>query len=149
MPLTGEYEPSAAKRSRDQVALYERSGGTRGTTMAGLPVVIVTMIGARTGMVRKTPVMRVESGGCYAVVASVGGAPYNPAWYHNLCANPHVELQDGAAKRDYLARELTGDERATWWQRAVEAFPSYATYQRKTPREIPVLLLEPVPDPLA
>jgi deazaflavin-dependent oxidoreductase (nitroreductase family) len=146
MPLQGEYVPGAWQRSRDQVALYESSGGTRGTTLGGRPVVVVTMIGAQSGKVRKAPVMRVEHDGRYAVVASVGGAARNPAWYHNLRANPHVELQDGPTRRDYVARELSGDERAVWWQRAVEAFPQYAAYQQKTKRVIPVFLLEPVPD---
>jgi deazaflavin-dependent oxidoreductase (nitroreductase family) len=149
MPLSGEYQPSTSQRSRDQVALYESSGGTRGTTLGGLPVVILTMVGAQSGHLRKTPVMRVEHGGRYAVVASLGGAPRNPGWYHNLRGNPHVELQDGPTRRDYVAREVAGDERAAWWDRAVDAFPQYAAYQAKTSRVIPVFVLDPVADPPA
>ena len=146
MPLDGEYEPSAEKWVRDQVELYESSGGTRGTTLrdTGLPVVVVTSRGARSGKLRKNPVMRVEHEGRYAAVASKGGAPAHPTWYHNLIADPHVELQDGPHKQDMKARLLTGDERAEWWERAVAAFPSYADYQRRTEREIPVFLLEPI-----
>jgi F420H(2)-dependent quinone reductase len=143
MPLSGEYEPSPSTRSREQVALYESSGGTEGTTLRGRPVVIVTSIGARTGKVRKTPLMRVEHEGEYAVVASMGGAPTHPVWYHNLVANPQVELQDGAAKGQYTAREVTGEERAAWWERAVETWPDYAGYQTKTSRQIPVFILTP------
>lgn len=142
MPLTGEYEPSTAERSRKQVELYESSGGTKGTTMGGLPVVILTSRGARTGKIRKTPLMRVEHDGTYLVVGSQGGAPKDPVWVHNLRADPHVELQDGPERGDRTARELTGEERDLWWQRAVEAFPYYATYQRKTERLIPVFVLE-------
>jgi deazaflavin-dependent oxidoreductase (nitroreductase family) len=144
MPLTGEYEPSAAPWARDQVELYERSGGTEGTDMQGKPVIILTSLGAKTGKVRKTPLMRVEHDGQYAVVASLGGAPKNPVWYYNLVQNPGVELQDGPVKKDYVAREVTGQERETWWERAVAAWPDYAEYQKKTPRTIPVFVLRPV-----
>lgn len=143
MPLDGEYEPSSAKWVRDQVEEYERSGGTEGTTLRGVPVVVVTSVGARSGKLRKHPVMRVEHDGKYAAVASKGGAPQNPAWYRNLAERPLVELQDQTVKRDYNARELSGEERAVWWGRAVEVWPDYATYQTKTDREIPVFLLEP------
>ncbi len=143
MPIVGEYAPSPAQRSRDQVELYESSGGTKGTTMRGMPVVIVTSLGTRTGKVRKTPLMRVEHKGQYAVVASQGGAPTHPLWYYNLVANPHVELQDGPVRQDMTARELIGSERAEWWQRAVDAFPDYAEYQTRTDRQIPVFILEP------
>ena len=145
MPLTGEYEPSPTKWVRDQVAEYEASGGTRGTTLleTGLPVVIVTNLGARSGKLRKTPLMRVEHEGRYAAIASQGGAPTHPAWYENLRAHPQVEVQDGPQKQDMSARELSGAEREQWWDRAAAAFPNYADYQRKTEREIPVLLLEP------
>ena len=146
MPLTGEYVPSPSKWAADQVELYESSGGTKGTTMQGMPVVILTTRGAKTGALRKTPLMRVEHEGRYAVVASLGGAPEHPVWYRNLLADPHVELQDGPVKTDMKAREVTGDEKAIWWERAVEAFPTYATYQEKTERQIPVLVLEPVDD---
>jgi deazaflavin-dependent oxidoreductase (nitroreductase family) len=127
---------------RDQVAEYEGSGGTRGTTLRGLPVVILTNKGVKSGKVRKTPLMRVEHDGRYAVVASQGGAPRHPTWYHNLVADPRVQLQDGPVRRDMVAREVTGDEKAEWWARAVEAFPDYADYQTKTEREIPVFVLE-------
>jgi F420H(2)-dependent quinone reductase len=145
MPLTGVYEPSTFDFTRNQVELYERSGGSEGTTMRGMPVVILTSVGARTGKLRKTALMRVEHEGEYAVVASLGGAPTNPVWYHNLKRNPHVELQDGPVKNDYLAREVTGDERATWWERAVAAWPDYAEYQTKTTRQLPVFVLTPLP----
>ena len=144
MPVDGEYEPSAQAWVRDQVEQYEGSGGTQGTTLrdTGLPVVIITNRGAKTGKVRKTPLMRVEHEGCYAAVASQGGAPSHPVWYYNFRADPRVELQDGPDKWDMTARELTGDERAQWWERAVAAFPPYADYQRKTARQIPVFVLE-------
>ena len=145
MPVEGGYEPSTRAWVRDQVELYESSGGTQGTTLrdTGLPVVIITNHGARTGVVRKTPVMRVEHGGRYAAVASQGGAPTHPYWYYNLRANPRVELQDGPDKRDMTAREVSGEERARWWDRAVAAYPPYAEYQQKTSRQIPVFVLEP------
>ena len=143
MPVTGEYEPSAASWARDQVDLYERSGGTQGTDLNGLPVIILTSLGARTGKVRKTPLMRVEHDGEYAVVASLGGAPKHPVWYYNLTANPHVELQDGPVRKDYQAREVHGAERGTWWERAVAAYPDYAEYQKNTDRTIPVFVLTP------
>ena len=145
MPLRGEYAPSTADWAREQAELYEQSGGTEGTTLRGLPVIVLTSIGARSGKLRKTALMRVEHAGEYAVVASLGGAPKHPVWYHNLKANPHVELQDGPEKRDYLAREVTGEEKAQWWARAVAAYPPYADYQAKTTREIPVFVLTPIP----
>jgi deazaflavin-dependent oxidoreductase (nitroreductase family) len=144
MPLTGEYEPSTQQWVRDQVQAYESSGGTEGTTLRGLPVVLLTMVGASSGKLRKVPLMRVEHEGRYAAVASQGGAPKHPAWYRNLKEHPQLELQDGPAKGDYTAREATGEEKAQWWERAVAAFPDYADYQRKTEREIPLLVLEPV-----
>jgi deazaflavin-dependent oxidoreductase (nitroreductase family) len=145
MPVQGEYEPSTAAWVRDQVEAYEKSGGTEGTTLreTGLPVVIVTNLGVSSGKVRKTPVMRVEHDGKYAMVGSKGGAPENPLWVYNVRANPQVEVQDGPRKQDMVAREIGGDERAQWWRRAVDAFPPYAQYQTKTTREIPVFLLEP------
>jgi F420H(2)-dependent quinone reductase len=144
MPVDGEYEPSTAAWVRDQVNLYEGSGGTQGTTLrdTGLPVVIVTNRGAASGKVRKTPVMRVEHEGRYAMVASKGGAPRNPLWYYNVRANPLVELQDGPHKQDMVAREVSGAERAQWWERAVAAYPPYAEYQARTSRQIPVFVLE-------
>ncbi len=143
MPLRGEYAPSPSRRAREQVDTYESSGGTAGTTMRGMPVVILTSLGVRSGKIRKTPLMRVEHEGRYAVVASQGGAPTHPVWYHNLVAEPRVELQDGSVRQDMIARELSGTERDEWWQRAVAAFPDYAGYQRKTDRLIPVFVLEP------
>jgi F420H(2)-dependent quinone reductase len=143
MPLTGDYQPSAASWARDQVDLYENSGGAEGTELNGRPVIILTSVGARTGKIRKTPLMRVEHDGDYAVVASLGGAPRNPVWYYNLAANPNVELQDGPVKKDYQAREVHGDERAAWWERAVATWPDYAEYQKKTTRTIPVFVLTP------
>ncbi len=143
MPLNGEYEPSPETWVRNQVEKYEGSGGTRGTTMRGMPVVIVTTVGARSGKLRKVPLMRVEHDGRYAAVASIGGAPRNPTWYRNLVAHPTVELQDGPVRTDMTAREVTGEEKARWWERAVEAFPDYADYQKRTARDIPVFVLEP------
>ncbi|MGV8978574.1 MAG: nitroreductase family deazaflavin-dependent oxidoreductase [Cellulomonas sp.] len=142
MPLVGEYEPSPQKWVRDQVDLYESSGGTEGVTMREMPVVILTTVGARSGKLRKAALMRVEHDGTYAVVASLGGAPANPVWFANITAHPGVELQDGPQKWDLVAREVHGEEKALWWERAVAAYPDYADYQRKTTREIPVLVLE-------
>lgn len=144
MPLQGEYEPSSSEWVRDQVEEYESSDGASGTTLRGVPVVVVTSLGASSGKLRKHPVMRVEHDGVYAAVASKGGAPQHPAWYGNLVAHPLVEVQDEATRRDYHAREVLGDERALWWERAVEVWPDYADYQTKTDREIPVFVLEPV-----
>ncbi|MFH8496536.1 nitroreductase family deazaflavin-dependent oxidoreductase [Streptomyces coeruleorubidus] len=145
MPLQGEYEPSPTQWVRKQVELYESSGGTEGTTLQGskMPVVVLTSRGVRSGKLRKTPVMRVEHEGRYAAVASLGGAPKHPVWYFNIKADPHVELQDGPVKQDMIAREVTGQEKADWWERAVAAYPAYADYQKKTDREIPVFVLEP------
>ena len=144
MPLQGEYEPSPSDWARDQAELFESTNGAEGALLRGRPIIVLTSVGARTGKLRKTPLMRVEHDGLYAVVASRGGAPTHPQWYFNLTANAHVELQDGATKRDYRARELTGDEKAVWWERAVEAWPDYASYQEKTDRRIPVFVLEPM-----
>ncbi|MET9437128.1 nitroreductase family deazaflavin-dependent oxidoreductase [Streptomyces sp. NPDC006551] len=144
MPLEGEYEPSPTKWVRDQVELYESSGGTKGTTIRGLPVVLVTNVGARSGKLRKTPLMRVEHEGAYALVASNGGAVKHPVWYHNLVATPLVELRDGPKAQDMRARLVTGEERRLWWERAVAAYPDYADYQHRTEREIPVFVLEPL-----
>ncbi|HSY14768.1 MAG TPA: nitroreductase family deazaflavin-dependent oxidoreductase [Jatrophihabitantaceae bacterium] len=144
MPLDGEYEPSPAQWVRDQVAQYEASGGASGTELRGMPVVVVTNLGAKSGKLRKTPLMRVEHDGVYAAVASKGGAPEHPLWYYNLSANPRVEVQDGPAKFEMRAREVTGAEKAIWWERAVAAYPDYADYQARTARPIPVFLLEPI-----
>ncbi|MFE7558379.1 nitroreductase family deazaflavin-dependent oxidoreductase [Kitasatospora sp. NPDC057500] len=145
MPLEGEYEPSPVQWIREQVELYESSGGTRGTTLrdTGLPVVVVTMRGAKSGRIRKIPLMRVEHEGRYAAVASKGGFPQHPEWYFNLRADPRVDLQDGSERRGMTARELAGEERDQWWRRAVAAFPPYAEYQEKAHRVIPVFVLEP------
>src|SRR5579871_5871865 len=142
MPLQGEYAPSSAEWVRNQVDEIERSGGTSGTLLRGVPVVVITSMGASSGKLRKNPVMRVEHDGVYAAVASKGGTPENPDWYRNLVEHPLVELQDGPHKADYLAREVSGEERALWWERAVEVWPDYAEYQTKTDREIPVFVLE-------
>jgi deazaflavin-dependent oxidoreductase (nitroreductase family) len=144
MAIDGEYAPSPAGWVRDQVKEYEGSGGTKGTTLrdTGLPVVIVTNRGAKSGKVRKTPLMRVEHDGTYVAVASKGGAPEHPLWYYNLKAHPDVVVQDGERKWKMTAREITGDERAAWWERAVAAYPPYAEYQQKTDRLIPVFVLE-------
>jgi F420H(2)-dependent quinone reductase len=144
MPLEGEYEPSPAKWVRDQVERYESSGGTKGTTLGSRPVILLTTRGAKSGKLRKIPLMRVEHEGTYAAVASLGGAPKHPVWYFNVLADPHVELRDGTQTWDMKAREISGEEKAAWWERCVAAYPDYAEYQRKTEREIPVFLLERV-----
>ena len=144
MPLQGEYQPSGHAWVDDQVSEYEGSGGTSGTLLRGVPTVVLTSVGASTGKLRKHPVMRVAHDGRYAAVASKGGAPKDPAWAVNLRKNPTVELQDGARKGEYRARELSGEERATWWKRATAVWPDYDAYQAKTDRQIPVFLLEPV-----
>jgi F420H(2)-dependent quinone reductase len=143
MPLEGTYEPSPAEWVRNQVDEYESSGGTRGNTLRDMPIIILTSRGAHSGKLRKTPLMRVEHDGRYAVVASKGGAPENPVWYYNLVAHPQVELQDGPTPIDMVARELQGAEKAEWWKRAVAAYPDYDDYQKKTERQIPLFLLEP------
>jgi F420H(2)-dependent quinone reductase len=142
MPLSGEYEPSPSAHARKQAETYEASAGTEATTIMGKPIIVVTSVGAKSGKLRKIPLMRVERDGSYAVVGSAGGRPTNPLWVYNLRANPHVELQDGAKKHDYTARELPeGAERDEWWKHCVEAFPNYAQYQTKTDRLIPVFVL--------
>jgi F420H(2)-dependent quinone reductase len=146
MPLDGEYEPSPAKRVRDQVELYESSGGTEGTTLRGVPVIIMTTRGVKSGKLRKVPVMRIEHQGTYAAVASQGGAPKHPTWFFNLVADPHIEVRDGATVSDMRARELDGEEKAAWWKRATAVWPDYDNYQKKTDREIPLFLLEPITD---
>jgi len=143
MPLEGEDEPSPWDWVRQQVEEYEASNGERGNTLrdTGLPVVILTTRGAKSGKLRKTPVMRVEHDGEYAIVASLGGAPKNPSWYGNLVADPTaLMIQDGPEPHDYVARELDGEERELWWNRAVATYPPYAEYQEKTTRVIPVFV---------
>ena len=139
-----EYAPGPRRGVREQIETYERSGGTQGPTMRGLPVVLLTMRGRRTGKLRKVPLMRVEHEGTYAAVASIGGAPKHPEWYFNLQADPRVRLQDGPKVVQTRAREVDGAERAEWWERAVAAFGDYADYQRRTKRRIPLFVLEPV-----
>ena len=143
MPLVGEYEPSPWGPIADQVTLYEGSGGTDGLELEGQPCVILTTRGRKTGKLRKSPLMRVEHDGRYAVVASMGGAPQHPVWYLNLKADPDVTLQDGPNVLDLRAREVIGDEKAEWWQRAVAVWPDYDKYQASTERVIPLIVLEP------
>jgi deazaflavin-dependent oxidoreductase (nitroreductase family) len=143
MPLRGEYAPGTSAWARRQAERFESSAGAEGSTLNGRPIVVVTSVGARTGALRKTALMRVEHEGRYLAVGSKGGSSRDPHWVSNLRADPHVELQDGAVRRDYVAREPMGAERETWWARAVEAFPTYATYQARTKRVIPVFVLEP------
>jgi F420H(2)-dependent quinone reductase len=143
MPLEGEYAPSPWDWSREQAEKYAESDGADAADMKGMPIILLTTVGAKTGKLRKTPLMRVEHNGEYACVASLGGAPKNPVWYYNIAKNPRVELQDGSVTQDYDAREVFGDEKAVWWERAVEAYPDYADYQTKTDRQIPVFVLTP------
>jgi len=147
MPLTGEVELSPTQWVREQTEKILETGTTDGVEIQGRPVILLTTRGAKTGKLRKVPLMRVEHEGKYAIVASKGGAPKNPVWYYNVKADPHVELQDGTVTKEYLAREVTGEEKALWWKRAVEAFPPYEEYQKKTTREIPVFVLEPIDQP--
>jgi deazaflavin-dependent oxidoreductase (nitroreductase family) len=144
MPLEGTREISPIGWVRDQTEKILETGTTDSAKIQERDVVLVTIRGAKSGKLRYVPLMRVEHDGKYAIVASVGGAPKHPTWYGNVTANPHVELQDGTETGEYIAREVKGDEKAAWWERAVAAYPSYADYQRKTEREIPVLVLEPV-----
>ena len=146
MPLTGEYEPSPAKWVRDQVDAYERSGGSEANTLldTGMPVVVITTVGNKSGKIRKIALMRVEHGGDYALIGSMGGAPTHPVWVHNLRANPEaVTIQDGTEPFDASVREVEGDERQAWWDRAVAAYPPYADYQQRTERRIPVFVASP------
>src|SRR3984957_18010779 len=144
MPLTGEYQPSQNDRTREQVELYEATNGVKGGTLAGKPVIILTFKGAKSGKIRKTPLMRIEHKGTYAVVASNAGAPSHPFWYFNIVTNPLVELQDGAVKREMRAREVFGAEKEQWWKRADAAYSQFPAYRARAGREIPVLVLEPL-----
>lgn len=144
MPLTGEYAPSTVEWARKQAELFESTNGAEGNMLQGRPIILMTTVGATSGKLRKTALMRVEHDGEYAVVASQGGAPKHPSWYFNVVDAPLVELQDGPVRKDYVPRELHGEERAVWWERAVEAWPPYASYAKKTDRVIPVFLLTPV-----
>ncbi|WP_395311491.1 nitroreductase family deazaflavin-dependent oxidoreductase [Mycobacterium sp. AMU20-3851] len=143
MEFSGDYEPSPWGWVRNHTEKVIESGTTAGIEMDGRPIVLLTTVGAKTGKLRKTPLMRVEHDGQYAIVASVGGAPKHPVWFQNVKAHPRVALQDGETVREYEAREIDGDEKALWWQRAVEAYPDYADYQLKTDRSIPVFVLSP------
>ena len=144
MPLDGEYEPGTWDVAAKQVEIYEGSGGTKGTTLNGATCIILTNVGAKSRKLRKNPLIRVTDGTRYAALGSMGGQPQHPGWVHNLRANPHVELQDGPVKKDYLAREVDGDERDRWWTIATEAWPAYDDYQAKTDRVIPVFVLDPI-----
>jgi deazaflavin-dependent oxidoreductase (nitroreductase family) len=146
MPLSGKYAPSTSGWARKQAEAYEASGGAKAADLRGMPVIVLTTVGAKTGLLRKTALMRVEHDGEYAVVGSLGGAPKHPVWVHNIRKHPHVELQDGAERHDYAARETEGEERAEWWKHAVAAFPPYAGYQLKTERVIPVFVLTRTPE---
>lgn len=141
MPLSGEYGPSTSGWARKQAETYKATNGVRAGDIQGRPIVVLTSVGARTGLLRKTALMRVEHDGEYLVVGSLGGGPKNPVWVYNVRKDPHVELQDGEVRNDYVARELSGEERERWWARAVEAFPTYSGYAKKTQRLIPVFLL--------
>jgi deazaflavin-dependent oxidoreductase (nitroreductase family) len=138
---TAEFSPT--DWVQDQTKKILETGTTEGIEVLGSPVVLLTLRGAKTGKLRYTPVMRVEHAGSYAVVASKGGAPEHPVWYHNIKAHPEFPLQDGTVTKTYVAREVEGAERAEWWERAVAAYPSYAEYQQKTDRQIPVFVLDP------
>lgn len=147
MPLHGEYAPSPNAYAREQAERFEASDGAEANTMRGVPIILLTSVGAKSGQLRKTPLMRVEHDGEYAVIASQGGAPTHPVWFHNLVAQPQVELQDGAVRRDYVAHVAEGAERETWWARACAVWPDYAEYQTKTDRQIPVFVLRPTDAP--
>lgn len=142
MPLDGETELSPTDWVRSQTEKILETGTTDGVLILDRPVILLTTRGAKSGKLRKVPLMRVEHEGTYAIVASLGGAPKHPVWYHNVTADPHVELQDGAVTQDFHAREVFGDEKAVWWERSVAAYPEYANYQKKTDRQIPVFVLE-------
>lgn len=144
MPLTGEYAPSPSDWAREQAEKYEASDGAEASTLRGVPIVVYTSVGATSGKLRKTPLMRVEHDGEYLAVASKGGAPDHPAWYRNFVTSPFVEVQDGASRYDCAVRELEGAERDVWWERALAVWPDYAEYQRNTDRLIPLLLLTPL-----
>ena len=144
MPLTGEYKPSTSEWARKQAERYEASNGAEANLLRGVPIIVLTTVGAKSGALRKTALMRVENGGRYAVVASKGGAHDEPKWAHNMRRHPLVQLQDGSDTRDYVARELSGDERAEWWTSAAQVWPDYDKYQTKTDRLIAIFVLEPV-----
>ena len=142
MPIEGDYEASPWDWVREQVEAYEASGGREANTLrdTGLPIVVVTTVGNKSGKIRKTALMRVEHDGEYALIGSMGGAPKHPVWVHNVRADPKVMIQDGPEPHDYAVREVEGDERSAWWRRAVAAYPPYAEYQERTDRLIPVFV---------
>jgi F420H(2)-dependent quinone reductase len=144
MSLEGTYVPSKQQWVRDQVDEYEASDGARANTLrdTGYPIVVITSVGAKSGNLRKNPVMRVERDGTYLAIASKGGSDDNPEWVHNFLAHPEVELQDGPSKHTYAVRLATGEDRAEWWAHAVATWPTYAEYEKRTEREIPVFVLE-------
>ena len=146
MPLTGDYEPSTFDWVREQVDAYEATNGAEANTLldTGIPIIVVTTMGKNSGKLRKFALMRVEHEGEYALVASMGGAPQNPSWYHNLVAEPLVMIQDGPEPHDFTAEMVDGDGRQTWWQRAAAVFPTYDEYAAKTDRTIPVFVARPV-----
>jgi F420H(2)-dependent quinone reductase len=144
MALTGQYAPSSRPASRQQAETYEASGGTQAADLMGTPIVVLTSVGAKTGLLRKNPLIRIEHDGQYAVLASNGGSPRHPVWYYNVATDPHVELQDGATKKDYLAHLATGEERALWWNRAVAVWPQFHDYTVGLGRTIPLLVLVPI-----
>jgi len=143
MPLKGDYEPSPWEPIAEQVALFESTDGADGNEFMGGPCIILTSLGAKSQKLRKTPLIRVTDGTSYVVVGSMGGAPTAPEWVHNLRANPHVELQDGAERRDYDAHQAEGDEKARWWTVAAQVWPDYDKYQASTDRVIPLFVLDP------
>lgn len=143
-PLEGEFAEPAPAWVADQLAAIDKAGDTRAADIQGMSIIVYTVRGKRSGKLRRVPLMRVTDGAAYAAVASKGGTPENPAWYYSMKANPRVDLQDGTQTRPFLVRELSGDERETWWQRCVQTFPPYAEYQANTDRQIPVLLAEPL-----
>ena len=148
MPLNGGYEPSPIDRVRKQVELYEAANGAEGGTFDGRPVIVLTFKGAKSGKIHKTPLMRIEHNGTYALVASYAGAPTHPFWYRNIVANPLVELQDGAVKQEMRACEVFGEEKDEWWKRADAAYskiPEFRAHAARAGRDIPVVVLEPLP----
>lgn len=147
MPLHGDYATPLPGWQADQLAEIDRTGDTRSVAVGGMQVVVLTIRGAKSGLLRRVPLMRIEHDGRYAAVASKGGAPAHPQWYHSLVANPDIEIQDGTTSADYVARELAGAEREQWWERCVAGFPPYAEYQTKTDRHIPVFVCEPASSP--
>ena len=144
MPLSGQYLPSTSEWARSQAETFEATGGQEAAELRGVPIIVLTTVGAKTGGLRKTALMRVEHDGRYLVVASKGGAPEHPAWFYNLVKNPRVELQDGDVKREYDAHQAEGAERDEWWARAVAVWPDYDEYQKNTERRIEIFVLEPV-----